>query len=104
MRQKRGGLVFALRVALVGAVVSSAVGALAAALDGNWDLSVLFGVVLLSQAGIAGALLGRRRMTTLRVDLAQWADQRSALTGEPIGRIVDRCVAAYRDALLGRDA
>ena len=94
---------FGVKAALGAAVVVAGVGVIAAALDGNWDLVFVIGFVLLCQAGIALALLGPRRLTTLRPDLARWADERAAITGEPVPRIVDRCVAAYRDQLFAPD-
>lgn len=94
---------FGVKTALGAAVAAAGVGVVAAALDGNWDLVIVIGFVMVCQAGIALALLGPRRLTTVRSDLARWADERAAVTGEPVPRIVDRCVAAYRDELLAPD-
>ena len=91
------------KTALGAALVVTAVGAVATALGDDWDQFVLFLFVLLCQLGIAAALLGPRRLTTLRRDLARWTDERAAVTGEPESRIVDRAVAAYRDELFAPD-
>lgn len=95
---------FGVRLALGAALTVTAVGAVATAVDGSWDLFVLFVFVLVCQAGIGIALTGSRRLVSLRADLARWAEERAAVTGEPAPRIVDRCVAAYRDGQVGPDA
>lgn len=94
---------FGVRAALGAGLVVTAVGGVATAVDGDWDLFSLFALVLVCLVGIGIALFGPRRLTSLRSDLARWADQRSAVTGEPASRIIDRSVAAYRDALVERD-
>lgn len=91
------------KMALGAAVVVAAVGAAAAALAADWDTFAILVALLVTQAGIAAALWGPRRLVTLRADLARWATQRASVTGEPLAGIVDRSVAAYRDGLTGRD-
>jgi hypothetical protein len=91
------------KIGLGAAVVVAAVGALATAMSRDWDLCVVFVALLVIQAALTVALLGSRRLVTLRIDLARWAEERSALTGEPVAPIIDRAVAAYRDGLTGPD-
>ncbi len=91
------------RVLLVAVLVVAAVGALDAGIGREWELVGLFGVV----AALASVLLlrtrGRRRVTTLRADLAAALADRSLLTGEPLDQVTDRAVATYLGALVEPD-
>lgn len=68
---------------------------------GNWDMAVVLGLGLLSQLVLVVTLHAPRPTVSLRGDLFRWLDERSAATGEPLERITDRCVAAYRADLTG---
>lgn len=99
-------LLWAQLVAIAVGVVA-AVGALDAAIGRTWDLVALFATVLVGSVAIAVALRSRRRLLSLRPDLAAALTERSRLTGEPLERIADRAVATYLAALdpdvAGRD-
>ncbi|MGY1607789.1 MULTISPECIES: hypothetical protein [unclassified Geodermatophilus] len=84
-------------VALLGVAV-----ALVDALRGaDTDLVLLLGAVLLVQLAALGARTRGRSAVALRPDLAAWLHRQSASTGEPVERLADRCVAAYRAELTG---
>lgn len=66
------------------------------------DLVALFAAVLVLCAAVVIRSLYRRGVR-VRADLARWLQRRSDLTGEPVGQIADRALAAYRQQL-GEDA
>ncbi|MGY1700243.1 hypothetical protein [Geodermatophilus sp. SYSU D00766] len=87
-------------VALLGVAV-----ALVDALRGaDTDLALLLAAVVLLQLTALGARARGRSTVALRPDLAGWLHQQSASTGEPVERLADRCVAAYRAELTGTPA
>lgn len=86
-------------VVLGGALLVTSVGIVDAAIGGQRDLIVVFGVVAVLQLVALVGLWAGPQPVNLRADLAAWADQRAAATGEPTERIIDRCVAAYRAGL-----
>jgi hypothetical protein len=86
-------------VLLVIALVVTTVGLVDVVRDGNSDLTLLFiGLLVLQAAALATAVLGHRGVR-LRPDLTAWLTRQAAATGEPIERLADRCVAAYRAGL-----
>jgi hypothetical protein len=88
-------------VLLVVALVVTAVGLFDVVRDGNSDLTiVLTGLALLQAAALLAVLLGSREVR-LRPDLTAWLHRQAAATGEPVDRLADRCVAAYRAGLTG---
>jgi hypothetical protein len=88
-------------VLLVIALVGTAVGLVDVVRDGNSDLTLLLtGLLLVQAAALATALLGHRGVR-LRPDLTAWLERQAAATGEPVERLADRCVAAYRAGLTG---
>lgn len=88
-------------VLLVVALVVTAVGLVDVLRDGASDLTVVFaGLLLLQVAALATTLPGSRAVR-LRPDLTAWLDRQAAATGEPVERLADRCVAAYRAGLTG---
>jgi hypothetical protein len=92
-------LVLRTAVLLVIALVVTAVGLVDVVRDGNSDLTLLFiGLLLLQAAALVTAALGHRGVR-LRPDLTAWLTRQAAATGEPIERLADRCVAAYRAGL-----
>jgi hypothetical protein len=88
-------IVIPILLVLVGGVglVDSAAGA-------QRDSAVLFALVALF-GGILCIRTGRRRRVTLRSDLARWVTLRANVGGEPVSRVVDRAVSAYRAQLVG---
>ena len=97
------GKVLVLRTAvlLVIALVGTAVALVDVLRDGNSDLTLLLtGLLLVQAAALATALLGHRGVR-LRPDLTAWLERQAAATGEPVERLADRCVAAYRAGLTG---
>ncbi|MGY1726328.1 hypothetical protein ACI79J_05105 [Geodermatophilus sp. SYSU D01062] len=87
-------------VALLGVAV-----AVVDALRGSdGDLLLLLGAVALVQLAALAARARGRSAVALRPDLAGWLHQQAAATGEPVERLADRCVAAYRAGLTGTPA
>lgn len=87
---------------LVAASVLATVVALVDVLqDGNADLVILLTIVLVLLLAACAAVLRARSAVPLRPDLATWLRRQAGATGEPVGRLADRCVAAYRAGLTG---
>jgi hypothetical protein len=85
------------RIFIVATFAVASVGALDAARGGIDDLIAVFVIVAALQAMLFFVLrLGRRRQVAVRSDLAEWLEERSAITGETVERIADRCIAQYR--------
>lgn len=91
------------RTTVVVAAVVAATGAVATALDGVWDLFVLFVVLTVAQVLLLVLFFGPRRLVTVRSDLGRWLDMRATLTGEPVARLTDRSIASVRAGLLPAD-
>jgi hypothetical protein len=88
-------------VLLIVALVVAAVGLVDVVRSGDSDLVlVLTALATVLVAALILSLSGRRAVE-LRPDLATWLRQQSAATGEPVERLADRCVAAYRAGLTG---
>lgn len=85
------------RLIVVGLAVVAGVGTADAAISAEWDLLVVFVVVL----GLALALVVRletgRPSIPVRRDLVAWLRERAAVSGEPISALTDRALAAYRE-------
>lgn len=86
------------RVLLFAIVVAALIGLIDAATAGTWDLVTVFALIAVSGA-IAAIRHGGRATLTIRRDLARWLAIRAADGGEPVGKIADRAVAAYRAGL-----
>ncbi len=82
----------------VGAI--SLIGLVDAAAGRNWDLVVVFGASIVFTAAAAVRLSGARRSIGLRDDLTRWLEDRAAAGDEPVERVADRAVAAYRLGLI----
>jgi hypothetical protein len=85
-------------VLVVTTVVLAAAGVIEAVRLGEAGLAVVL-VATVAAAGSALVALRERAVVGLRRDLADWAEQTCAATGEPPERLVDRAVSAYRSQL-----
>lgn len=83
--------------------VISLIGLIDAATGRNWDLVVVFGASVVFAAAAAVRLSGKRASIGIRDDLARWLQIRAAQGDEPVERVADRAVAAYRSALTGEN-
>lgn len=92
------GVVATRRNKVVGAIsaVTITVALVDVVVAGTWDTAVVLGFALLLQLLLIVSLYAPRPTVSLRGDLYRWLDERAGATGEPIERITDRCVAAYR--------
>jgi hypothetical protein len=90
---------FAGRVIIFATIAAAGTGALDAARGGDFDLVVVFGVVVGLQVVLLWRVATGRLPVAVRADLVAWLRDRHALTGEPLERIADRCVADYRATL-----
>lgn len=88
------------RLLLLLIVGACAVGVIDAVIDSTWDHVVLFGVGTTVGLVLLAKLSFGRQAVRLRPDLVHWLDQRSQLTGEPLGHIADRGIATYRSTLV----
>ncbi|MGY1616188.1 hypothetical protein ACI797_05530 [Geodermatophilus sp. SYSU D00691] len=72
--------------------------------DSDPDLGLLLGAVLVLQLGALLAGARGRSAVALRPDLTAWLHRQAGATGEPVERLADRCVAAYRAGLTAEPA
>ena len=79
----------------------TAVGVVDAVRTDEGDLVLVLSVLLVLLVAALASTLRLRRAVELRPDLAGWLREQSAATGEPVERLADRCVAAYRAGLTG---
>jgi hypothetical protein len=86
---------------LAAAVLGTAVALVDAVRSGDTDSVVLLSIVLLLLLAVGASLLRVRSAVLLRPDLGTWLRRQADATGEPAGRLADRCVAAYRAGLTG---
>jgi len=87
------------RIIILATLAAAVVGTADAAIAGDGDLLAVFVIVALLQMGLLVRSLLGRRTVRVRKDLANWLDEQSAITGEPIHRIADRCIANHRATL-----
>ncbi len=91
-------LIDALTVAFV--VVCGAVGTIEAARRDESGLAVLFVVTVAASIAPAISRLRQRRQPVLvRADLHRWLAVTSAVTGEAVSDLADRCISSYRAGL-----
>jgi Flp pilus assembly protein TadB len=89
------------RAVMAAALLVALVGVVDALRGGEPDLAVLFVLLGTALTWLVAEASTRRPLVGVRADLARWIDERSALTGEPAERIVDRAVADHRARLDG---
>jgi hypothetical protein len=85
-------------------LVAALTGLVDAAIGSNWDLVVLFAVVIAATAYDAVRTMSHRPAVRIRADLVAWMDRRAAAHGEPLDAVADRAIAAYRAGLTGDEA
>ncbi len=82
----------------VGLIVAT-VGALDAFISREWDLLVVFLLIVAVDLLLWLRLRAARTPVSLRPDLARWVDHQAQQTGEPFDDILDRAVARQRHEL-----
>ncbi|MCP3991767.1 MAG: hypothetical protein GY929_20660 [Actinomycetia bacterium] len=85
-------------IVTIGLVVGG-VGALDAFVSREWDLLIVFLLVVSLQAMLWLRLRANRIPVTLRPDLARWLERQSERSGEPFDDVLDRAVAWYHSGL-----
>ncbi len=85
------------------ATLASFVGAIDAGVGDEWDLFAVFALVAALQLVLLAQVRAKRPLVPLRSDLVAWLRNEAALTDEPMEKLADRAVAAYRAGLLGAD-
>lgn len=85
------------RMIVVSLVVVSGIGVADAAISREWDLLVVLAGALVLSLSLVTRMEARRPAIPIRRDLVAWLQERSAVSGEPIGALVDRALAAYRE-------
>jgi UPF0716 family protein affecting phage T7 exclusion len=91
------------RLILLLALVAGVVGFVDAAIGSQWDLAVIFAVVVALDGVLLARHQGRRPPIPVRSDLAGWLRERAATTGEEPEVVADRAIAAYRAGLVGTE-
>ena len=91
------------RIIVTIGLVVAAVGALDAFVSREWDLLVVFLLVISLQSTLWLRLGAKRIPVTLRPDLARWVDRQSDRTGESFEDILDRAVAWFHSGLYTED-
>ena len=85
------------RLLVVAMVIVTVIGAVDAAIGGEWDLFVLFAVSLALSLALVARLETRRPAIPIRRDLVVWLRDRAAVSGEPLTTVADRALSAYRE-------
>jgi hypothetical protein len=93
----------ATRALLVVMIAVAGVGALDAGRAGSWDQVVIFTALLVGLAALLVRTSLRRPLVPIRADLVRWMGRRAAVSGEGVGAVADRAVAAYRSGLTGEE-
>lgn len=91
------------RMTLAVMISIAAVGVLAAGLEDDWDLAVVFVVLGVLAVVLLARTSTRRPLVPIRADLVRWMSARAAVDGDRTERLADRAIAAYRDGLAGRE-
>ena len=91
------------RLILGAASIVAVIGVIDSAIGRQWDLLVVFSLVLALQLLLWAHISWGRPAVPLRADLVRWMSDRAVAGGEPVGRVGDRAVAAYRAGLTGSD-
>ena len=73
------------------------VGAVDAAIGGEWDLFALFAIALLLDLVLVFRLESRRPAIPIRRDLVTWLERRAAISGEPLTAVTDRAIATFNE-------
>lgn len=82
----------------VGLIVAT-VGALDAFISREWDLLVVFLLIVAVHLALWLRVRAARTPVSLRPDLARWIEHQAQRSGEPFNDILDRAVARYRHGL-----
>lgn len=85
------------KLLVVSGIVIALVGAIDAAIGGEWDLFVLFLGSLAVATALGLRLESRRPSIPVRRDLVVWLRDRSSISGEPLSSVTDRAIATYAD-------
>lgn len=85
------------KLLMVSGIVVTAVGAVDAAIGGEWDLFVLFVVALGTATALVLRLESRRPAIPIRRDLVAWLRDRSSISGESLSAVADRAISTYAD-------
>jgi hypothetical protein len=91
------------RIIVTVGLVIAGVGALDAFVSREWDLLVVFLLVVTLQLILWLRLRANRIPVTLRPDLARWLERQSGRTGESFDDVLDRAVAWYHSGLYTED-
>ncbi|NNE72236.1 MAG: hypothetical protein HKN26_01070 [Acidimicrobiales bacterium] len=87
------------RVVLMISLLICGVGIVDALIGREWDLLVIFIMTALAQFLLLMRFIATRVPVTIRADLAQWVEDHSEHSGEPVEQIIDRSLAWYRQGL-----
>ncbi len=85
------------RLLVVATIVAAVAGLIDAAIGGEWDLVLVFAILIALGIALATRIEGRRVSIAIRRDLAVWLRNRSAVSGESMTALTDRALGAYQE-------
>lgn len=85
------------KLLVVVAGVVAIVGAIDAAISGEWDLFVLFMIIVVVASALGLRLESRRPAIPIRRDLVHWLGNRASASGESMSVVTDRAIATFAD-------
>ncbi|GMQ98847.1 MAG: hypothetical protein BMS9Abin17_1376 [Acidimicrobiia bacterium] len=85
------------RLLVSAVIVVALVGVVDAGIGNEWDLFVLFSLLLGFGAVLALKLESRRPAIPVRRDLVRWLRDRASASGEPMSAVTDRAIATFAD-------
>lgn len=85
------------RLLVVSLAIISGIGAIDAAIGGHGDLFIVLVISAVLSLTLLGRLESSRPAVPIRRDLVVWLRNRAAMSGESIGAVTDRALAAYRE-------
>jgi len=85
------------KLLVIVAGVVAAIGAIDAAISGEWDLFVLFMIIAGVVFALGLRLQSRRPEVPIRRDLVHWLRDRALASGESTSVVTDRAISTFQD-------
>jgi hypothetical protein len=85
------------KLLVIVAGVVAAIGAIDAAISSEWDLFVLFMIIVGVALALGLRLASRRPAVPIRRDLVHWLGDRALASGESMSVVTDRAISTFQD-------